>query len=52
MKRSKPEEDVGGCDKCYGAGAYCWTCGEVEEACECEEGRGNIGVCEYCETRQ
>lgn len=37
------------CWKCEGTGAYCWTCGEIEDACRCEPGDRNIGDCEACD---
>jgi hypothetical protein len=37
------------CDKCCGHGVYCWTCGEIEAACHCDDGDGLLGQCDKCD---
>lgn len=34
------------CPKCHGDGCYCWTCGEPEWDCNCDD--RNIGTCDFC----
>lgn len=41
--------DAEPCSKCNGDRVYCWTCGERENACECEPEAQNLGDCNECE---
>lgn len=35
------------CHLCYGDGHRCWTCGEADGHCECDD--PNQGECDLCE---